>query len=88
MDNCGANKCYTLFGAFALLLLWISKLTKIYICTSEVGHTHNDVDQTFGVLAKALNKEEVYTPQGEIFLFISMFIKKNVQVIQDLLMKN
>uniref|UniRef100_A0A914ZAQ0 CCHC-type domain-containing protein n=1 Tax=Panagrolaimus superbus TaxID=310955 RepID=A0A914ZAQ0_9BILA len=62
LDNCAANKNYNMLGAFGLLLLWVPKIQKVYLCMPQVGHTHDDVDRYFGILARVLQKKQVYSP--------------------------
>uniref|UniRef100_A0AC35G1E4 Uncharacterized protein n=1 Tax=Panagrolaimus sp. PS1159 TaxID=55785 RepID=A0AC35G1E4_9BILA len=76
LDNCAVNRNYTVMGSFGYLMLLVPAITKIYICCNEVGHTHNDVDQLFGVLSKALDHKQIYSPQGHL-----EFAEKSLQAV-------
>ena len=45
---------------------------------STVGHTHEDIDAFFGVLAKHLLKLDVYTLEGKYHLQIIIIIKYTI----------
>uniref|UniRef100_A0A7E4ZZT4 ULP_PROTEASE domain-containing protein n=1 Tax=Panagrellus redivivus TaxID=6233 RepID=A0A7E4ZZT4_PANRE len=64
LDNCSINKSYTTLAAFAMLLKWVPEIKQIFICMSEVGHTHIDVDGYFGLLATTWKRIEIPTPQA------------------------
>jgi len=57
LDNCSDNKCKTVC-AFLFDLRRRGILRKCTSCMLEVGHTHIDIDQMFGVYSRALTREE------------------------------
>ena len=56
VDGAGDNICYTLIYALVHFLICANsnkwKLKRIHILRMKVGHTHNDLDATFGVLSR------------------------------------
>lgn len=69
VDNCGENKNRTMFAYLAHLvkenIFW-----KIKVGFLMVGHTHEDIDQFFSVIAKHLKKMHIICPDQT-----SMFIE-------------
>ena len=56
VDGAGDNICYTLIYALVHFLLSANSnkwnLKRIHVLRMKVGHTHNDLDATFGVLSR------------------------------------
>lgn len=62
LDNAGSeNKNYAVMGMFALLVHF-GVFDKIKVSFLPVGHTHEDVDQMFSCIARALRKCSVIVP--------------------------
>ena len=55
-DGAGDNVCYTVIYSLVHLLLCASKcgwpLRRFHLLRFKVGHTHNQLDATFGVLSR------------------------------------
>jgi len=56
IDGAGDNVCYTVLYMLVHILLCASakkwKLRRIHLLRMKVGHTHNELDATFGVLSR------------------------------------
>ena len=66
-DNCGENKNKVLFG-FLTHLVRLGVFQKIKVGFLMVGHTHEDIDQFFSVLAGHLLAPHVICPDIETFV--------------------
>lgn len=64
IDNCGENKNKTLFG-FLTHLVKKNIFHKIKAGFLMVGHTHEDIDQMFSVIATFLKRESVICPDRQ-----------------------
>ena len=76
VDGSGDNICYTLVYTVVHLLLcahtkkW--RLRRIHLLRMKVGHTHNDLDATFGVLSRhVFGKHARGDPRQDILSFKS-----------------
>jgi hypothetical protein len=61
MDNCSENKNKVLFG-FLSDLVSRKVFSEVYVGFLMVGHTHEDIDQLFSVIAAWLRKHETICP--------------------------
>ena len=56
VDGAGDNVCYTVYYAVVHILLCAKasgwQLQRVHIVRGKVGHTHNDLDATFGILSR------------------------------------
>ena len=59
-DNASDNKNKSMY-ALCQLLRDLGIFKKVKFCCLPVGHTHEDVDASFGALAKKLNSNNVHT---------------------------
>jgi hypothetical protein len=59
-DNASDNKNLSLY-ALCQLLRDLGIFKRVKLCFLPVGHTHEDVDASFGALARKLNDNDAYT---------------------------
>jgi hypothetical protein len=67
VDNCGENKNKVMFG-FLTHLVRLSMFRKIKVGFLMVGHTHEDIDQFFSVIAAHLKMPHVICPDIPTFI--------------------
>jgi hypothetical protein len=67
VDNCGENKNKVMF-AFLTHLVRLGIFEKIKVGFLMVGHTHEDIDQFFSVIAAHLKMPNVICPDLETFI--------------------
>ena len=66
-DNCGENKNKVLFGVLSVLVtfFWVKRGVKLYVEVNFliVGHTHEDIDQLFKLIADHIRHKSLMTPK-------------------------
>lgn len=84
LDNAGSeNKNYAVMGMFALLVFY-GVFDKIKVSFLPVGHTHEDVDQMFSCISRALRKHSVLVPSALFDIMKTSYKPKpDVHPVQD-----
>lgn len=76
MDNTpGDNKNSYVFAMLAYLVA-VGMFQEVEVIHLLKGHTHNDVDAVFGVLAKRVKHATIYTPE-ELMTALRSSVKKS-----------
>ena len=58
-DNCGKDLKNQLVLSFYYLLVELDKFEEVLVTHMPIGHTHNDVDWTFGLIAEKLKRIDI-----------------------------
>lgn len=91
-DNCGENKNKVLFGVLTCLVtyFWTKRKVKLYVEVNFliVGHTHEDIDQLFKLIADLIRHKSLMTPRSFISAIEAWGRRPGAAVTQVIYLEN